>query len=383
MSKRLAEWGRQEPVAIVQLLPRRLWTQTALQQHVPVFLRAPLPGAVNHKLLVQWQSDDDRQYYKHGVPVLLPDPEWLNLWARALAGNSSLRVPGVVLIPHDWRDERPRPESAPSVMLVQRFLGAASPPARRLAGSYLREQAIPIAEYLAWLAATPLAALDQGERQRESVRLLLERSVAQLSEAARAALGVAGLLALAPFAAEAVAGPLDELVNYSLLVRHGEQYEVAHTLIHAYARASLAPADAVVAQTAGYFMQQVEEAVGALARLGALHPHVTALVEQCRARRLWPLAIALARAIDGYLDLQGLWTERAALLGVWLEAAQRSDNRPAEGEALNLLGNVYTDQGQVAQAITHYTQALAIARQIGDLHSEGASLGNLGAAYAD
>ena len=37
--------------------------------------------------------------------------------------------------------------------------------------------------------------------------------------------------------------------------------------------------------------------------------------------------------------------------------------------------------GQVIAAVEHYQQALAIAREIGDLRGEGNSLGNLGMTY--
>ena len=83
------------------------------------------------------------------------------------------------------------------------------PLAVRLAGSYLSQEAINAAEYLAvFLEQTPLAALDRGERQRDSVPLLLARSVEKLSAAARQALGVVGLLAFAPFSQAAIAAAL-------------------------------------------------------------------------------------------------------------------------------------------------------------------------------
>ena len=70
------------------------------------------------------------------------------------------------------------------------------PLALRLAGSYMAEQTEPAAAYLAWLQAQPLDALDLGDRQQKSVRLLLERTVAHLSDGARQILSVMGALAL-------------------------------------------------------------------------------------------------------------------------------------------------------------------------------------------
>ncbi|OWK45070.1 High-affnity carbon uptake protein Hat/HatR [Fimbriiglobus ruber] len=59
------------------------------------------------------------------------------------------------------------------------------------------------------------------------------------------------------------------------------------------------------------------------------------------------------------------------------------DRRPAgEGNALGNLGNAYAALGRVDDAIEHYRQNLAIAREIGDRRGEGNALGNLGLAYA-
>jgi hypothetical protein len=102
-------------------------------------------------------------------------------------------------------------------------------------------------DYLAWLEEDVWQALDQGRTTRKSVPMLLARSVARLSAEAQAALGVIGLLALAPFARELVTDVLEvaaraasralgELVDYGLLVQLGKAYEVSHPLIHTYAR---------------------------------------------------------------------------------------------------------------------------------------------------
>src|SRR5690606_25689438 len=100
----------------------------------------------------------------------------------------------------------------------------------RLAGKYLAETDTPAANYLAWLAQTPIEALSQGHHREQSVAVLLERSLAQVSPTARELLGVAGLLALAPFSLAPLAAalgldesalrrPLDELVRFGLLLR--------------------------------------------------------------------------------------------------------------------------------------------------------------------
>ncbi len=55
------------------------------------------------------------------------------------------------------------------------------PLALRLVGRYLAEQEEEASEYLSWLQHSPLVALDQGRSRQDSVRVLMARSVAQLS----------------------------------------------------------------------------------------------------------------------------------------------------------------------------------------------------------
>jgi tetratricopeptide (TPR) repeat protein len=121
------------------------------------------------------------------------------------------------------------------------------PLALRIAGRYLAHHEEEAHEFLSWLREATFAALDQGTSRHDSVRLLLERSVAQLSADTYQALALIGLLAFAPFEREIVAQALrasrgaaskslGELVSYGLVVRPERAYEVSHRLVHTYAR---------------------------------------------------------------------------------------------------------------------------------------------------
>ena len=68
-----------------------------------------------------------------------------------------------------------------------------------LAGRYLAHRRQLAGDYLAWLKETPLEALDLGKRQHESIPLLMEHSLEQVSDQASACLGLAGVLAMKPF----------------------------------------------------------------------------------------------------------------------------------------------------------------------------------------
>jgi hypothetical protein len=51
-----------------------------------------------------------------------------------------------------------------------------------LAGRYLAHCSQLAEDYLAWLETTPLEALNMGERQDQSIPLLIERSLVQVSK---------------------------------------------------------------------------------------------------------------------------------------------------------------------------------------------------------
>ncbi|MGH6903064.1 MAG: tetratricopeptide repeat protein, partial [Geminicoccaceae bacterium] len=65
-----------------------------------------------------------------------------------------------------------------------------------------------------------------------------------------------------------------------------------------------------------------------------------------------------------------------------LEAFREIGDLHGEGAALGNLGNAYAALGELRQAIEHHQRALIISREIGDRRAEGQDLGNLGNAYA-
>ena len=298
------------------------------------------------------------------------------------------------------------------------------PLALRLAGAYLFQHDEKPAEYRAWLRASRLAALDFGQRRADSVPILMAKSVAQLSDAGRAALGVAGCLALAPFDAAPVAaalgqspkdktpdivrrivarvrgesnprlyterevvGALGELVNYELLRRPAERYETTHALVYAYARDRL-PVEPPALRRLGEYYAALAEAESAKGlpgyqRLSAERAHILAVLPRLAAAEEWATANQLVWAVQSWLGIQGYPRDRIAALEVGLAAARALGWRADEGAHLTHLGLAYADLGQVERAIEQYEAALAVAREIGDRRMEGSVLGNLGLAYAD
>lgn len=292
-------------------------------------------------------------------------------------------------------------EHADDTAAVQKIceLVGGLPLAVRLAGRYLNTYEECAAEYLEWLQTSPLEALHQGERKIQSVPLLIERSLTRVSEEACHVLTVAGLLAFASFSREVLEAvlpdvdlrkPLQELVNYGLLLRSGDRYTISHALIHTYARERMTRDAASITRLAAYYnafaREQREQGLEGYTRLDAERAHILRVIEACKEQEEWQSVTDLVWAIgthDGYLAMQGYWTEWQTTLEMGVEAAQHLENRYNEGAFWGNLGSAYYFLGQATRAIKHHQQAVNIFREIGDKRNEGAYLGNLGSAYRD
>lgn len=311
------------------------------------------------------------------------------------------------------------------------------PLAVRLVGRYLAQTQEEAAEYLAWLREKRLDALDLGQRQSESVPLLLERSKARLSKEARKVLALAGYLAFAPFRQEMVAAAFDqeddnsirqglgELVNWGLLVRPQLTYQVAHALIHTYAREQLTLPVGVLEHLTNYLTTTIykesKRGMEGYILLDHMRVHVLALLDGLQRESRWQAIINLVTEVDSYLDHQGHWIDRQRAIQLciialnnqgkgsekimWLaklgntyrylgqtqlalrsheealKIAKEYDDKYGIGVAYGSLGLVYRDLGQVERAIIYHKKALRTARELKDSHNERAALDNLGNAY--
>ena len=271
------------------------------------------------------------------------------------------------------------------------------PLAVRLAGAYMAECGVNASEYLDWLQQATWEALHHGEHQRDSVTLLLEKSVAALNDRARAALGVVGLLALQPFAAawvaaalelEMVAAPraLGELVKLSLLQRADDgTYTVTHALIHKYARERLAPDDETVTRLAHCLGTQITELWKAdkrdFAALNRLRPHGVTLVTACTTVGTGWEASHLAWAMNECLQVLGYYADLVHVLEHGLLAARILGLKNQEAMHLNHLGSALFLIGKASDAAQCFLQSISLYQETGDKEGEVLSLGNLGVAY--
>jgi formylglycine-generating enzyme required for sulfatase activity len=140
--------GRQAPTAVIQLLPERLWPQSALSRGTPLWLSALDPGMATAKLRLQYRTPLLQQLLALGepkptklmtVPVVPLESEPLKQWAKMVAGMGDSRAVGM-----QFDLEAVKPSSADrnqeqdtelnAVNRVQRFRTTVSLMAQTLAG---------------------------------------------------------------------------------------------------------------------------------------------------------------------------------------------------------------------------------------------------------
>ncbi len=278
------------------------------------------------------------------------------------------------------------------------------PLAVRLAGRYLSNQEEEANEYLEWLQETPLSALDQGYSQRESVPVLLEHSIARVSADAQEILCVVGLMALAPFDRDLIIGMLEmsketarqalgKLVNYGLLVRREQQYEVSHPLIHTYARYMLETQIDPARQQAlaGRMILVLNERFPSVeypnwGDCEELIPHVQAVATKIEEYHLTFIKTAsLLDKAGGYARERARYTQSEVFLQRALTIAEAAGDSefPILSSILNNMELLYQDQGKYGQGIPYAQRALAIdEKERGRDHRQtAASLNNLAQLY--
>jgi hypothetical protein len=140
--KVLEDWAKTGPLAIVNPLPERMWSRSAMPTE-SVRLRSPYPGAPNSDLLIdQPGTSPSRLREEVAIPVLEIDRRWFASWARLVAGTNPQWIAAAFTgdPDPDWDPaEQPRPsptltDGDRAQWLVDRFRKAASPEAFRLAG---------------------------------------------------------------------------------------------------------------------------------------------------------------------------------------------------------------------------------------------------------
>ncbi len=147
----LWQWSEAQPLALVQMLPERLWSRTALSDGYIVRLGAMIPGLPNSRLDVeglpdfdQWDEWDEFEETKETsdrrrliLPIVTLDPSAFQRWARVVAGVGDTDTPGRVFelaFVKKMADEPISPPVRTAEKRVELFRATASRTARQLAG---------------------------------------------------------------------------------------------------------------------------------------------------------------------------------------------------------------------------------------------------------
>ncbi|WNG53412.1 tetratricopeptide repeat protein [Archangium gephyra] len=130
-------WGRSGPVAILQMLPQRVWVRTALRHHPSVWMHGRDPGEANARLVFgSWPGAVVLgQRGAVPVPAITLERESFVNWARVVAGRAGAWTPGVLLREGSTASRKAparAPEGVEPLEQVQRFEAMASPLAQRL-----------------------------------------------------------------------------------------------------------------------------------------------------------------------------------------------------------------------------------------------------------
>jgi nucleoside phosphorylase len=135
----LRTWSQSSSIAIIQMLPKWLWSKTALNLAAPVRFQSLLPGQPSQRLKAKPLDDWDEIDFKTGiqVPILTLEPEIVTIWSQLVAGKGGVWAPGFVFEPElfepDEETEIDPDSNLSAEQRVEQFRKYASPIAWKLA----------------------------------------------------------------------------------------------------------------------------------------------------------------------------------------------------------------------------------------------------------
>ncbi len=252
----------------------------------------------------------------------------------------------------------------------------------------LRGSPDPAAEYLKLLRATPLVALQMGDRRNNSIRVTFDLSCRHLNDAARRALAVLAYVPSDSVDAAAVAAGMDaseeaaktalrDLTRLSLTGREGDRYRT-HPLVRYYARqqGDAVPAAGIRVGLQRYYLAYAQMYKDDRFVLKRERDNLLGVMNWIWEKQDWQQVITSVKVIKFYLQqdeskLAYEWVKR------WLEAARRLRDRVEEVHALESLGDLHMDQAEYKDAQRWYGEALPIYDEIGDRPGKAKLLMNL------
>ncbi len=245
---------------------------------------------------------------------------------------------------------------------------------------------------------------DFNEKERGSVKELLDASVNILADEERGAFLAFGAFFAPQLTAEMISNYLGKpvgsqllrLQDYGLADRipsaddSSEHYKI-HDLAYSYVRAQASDTNREYAleacrkyllQNKRYERSNVETFRDLRAELNNLLGAASWALETGKNRIVGAYAVFLYTA-NHFLDYQGFYEEAVKLLTQAAQAAEKEGDFDSQSLFLGNVGNVYTDVGKYQTAIEYHYQALAIAQKIQSQTLQSMHLGNIGNIYLD
>jgi len=138
IAQTIYEWGKNNHVTIMQMLPNRIWSGTALNDTIDVYLHATEQGQNNSNLICYDQALELDHYSEVFVPVITLDSQSFHIWSRFITVTENTWIPGVLFNKNNFDnsflfDAEKVEQDISANERVKLFLATASPKAQKLA----------------------------------------------------------------------------------------------------------------------------------------------------------------------------------------------------------------------------------------------------------
>ena len=236
------------------------------------------------------------------------------------------------------------------------------PLAIRLAGANMNETEEQPEDFLHWLKDNMMAELQRENTSRENIKLMLRKSLDQVSEQARDIVAFLQLIAHAPFGSEMVMDAFDapskvirdalnSLVRFSILRRYtdSQRFEAIHALIREYGNTLSLP-DKIEAKLREYVISLVERqsllGEEGYLKLDEEREHLFVLMKYHAEKENWNTVYNLTWPIKSYLHHLSHMSEGMIAIESGVAAAKALGKTTAQASFLYDLAVAYSIMGR-------------------------------------
>lgn len=139
VAKILTEWGKNNIVVIVQVLPETLWVRTALGKMITETIFAPVSQATNSQLKTKTlsPSGNKNNAYSFPIPTINIETKVISSWVKVIQAVANNEILGTILWKENILKSYPTNDSRSSIEYANKtldsFWATASPVAQQLA----------------------------------------------------------------------------------------------------------------------------------------------------------------------------------------------------------------------------------------------------------